>query len=118
MRERGFGSLLGDFGPPWTEFNGVWARGGRRLHNSDKEFALTMGADAESLKAGARGGKGYKSRREGERQLPRQHSQMNSKNFIRTQMRKRSIPNTRECDENVVISFSRKFKTSTLKIVP
>ena len=29
MRERGFGNLLGDFGPPWTEFNGVWARGGR-----------------------------------------------------------------------------------------
>ena len=25
------------------------------LHNSDKEFALTMGADAECLKAGARG---------------------------------------------------------------
>ena len=30
-------------------------RGGRMLHNSDKEFALTMGADAECLKAGARG---------------------------------------------------------------
>ena len=24
MRERGFGNLLGDFGPPWTEVNGVW----------------------------------------------------------------------------------------------
>ena len=58
MRERGFGNLLGDFGPPWTEVNGVWVRGGRRLHNSDKEFALTMGADAESLKAGAGMGKG------------------------------------------------------------
>ena len=111
-RER-VGNLLGDFGPPWTEFNGVWARGGRRLHNSDKEFALTMGADAESLKAGAGDGEGYKGRREGEKQLPRQHTQMNSKNFIRTQMRKRFIPNTRECDENVIISFSRRFKTST-----
>ena len=30
------------------------------LHNSDKEFALTMGADAECLKAGARGEEGYK----------------------------------------------------------
>ena len=47
-RERGIGNLLGDFGSPWTEVNGVWVRGGRRLHNSDKEFALTMGADAEA----------------------------------------------------------------------
>ena len=37
---------------------GVWDRGGRRLFNSDKEFSLTMGADAESLKAGAGMGKG------------------------------------------------------------
>ena len=108
MRERGFGSLLGDFGPPWTEFNGVWARGGRRLHNSDKEFALTMGADAESLKAGAGDGEGCKGQREGEKQLPRQHSQMNSKNFIRTQMRKKSRPNIRECEENVITSLSKK----------
>ena len=113
MRERGFGNLLGDFGPPWTEVNGVWVRGGRRLHNSDKEFALTMGADAESLKAGAGDGEGCRGRREGEKQIPRQHTQMNSKNFIRTQMRKRFILNTRECDENVIISFSRRFKTST-----
>ena len=63
-RERGIGNLLGDFGSPWTEVNGVWVRGGRRLHNSDKEFALTMGADAESLKAGAGDGEGCKGRRE------------------------------------------------------
>ena len=47
-RERGIGNLLGDFGSPWTEVNGVWVRGGRRLHNSDKKFALTMGAEAEA----------------------------------------------------------------------
>ena len=47
-RERGTGDLLGDFGPPWTEVNGVWVRGGRRLHNSDKKFALTLGAEAEA----------------------------------------------------------------------
>ena len=62
MRERGFGNLLGDFGSPWTEINGVWIRGGRKLLNSDKEFALTMGADAESLKAGAGMGKGAGAR--------------------------------------------------------
>ena len=78
MRERGFGNLLGDFGPPWTESTEFWARGGRRLLNSDKEFALTMGADAESLKAGAGDGEGCKGRREGEKQLPRQHTQVNS----------------------------------------
>ena len=33
-------------------------------------------------------------------------------------MRKRSISITRECEENVVISFSRKFKTSTLTMCP
>ena len=103
----------GGFRASLDRVNGVWARGGRRLLNSDKEFALTMGADAESLKAGAGDGEGCKGRREGEKQLPRQHTQMNSKNFIRTQMRKRFIPNTRECDENVIISFSRRFKTST-----
>jgi len=48
VRERRFGSLLGDFGPAWTEFNGVLGRGGRKLHNSDKEFSLTIGADAEA----------------------------------------------------------------------
>ena len=47
-RGRGIGNLPGDFGPPWTEVNEVWVRGGRMLHNSDKEFALTMGADAEA----------------------------------------------------------------------
>ena len=47
-RDRGIGNLPGDFGPPWTEVNEVWVRGGRMLHNSDKEFALTMGADAEA----------------------------------------------------------------------
>ena len=55
MRERGFGNLLGDFGPPWTEVNGVWARGGRRLHNSDKEFALTMGGGCGMLEGGRHG---------------------------------------------------------------
>ena len=48
----------GGFRASLDRVNGVWARGGRRLHNSDKEFALTMGADAESLKAGAGMGKG------------------------------------------------------------
>ena len=72
------GNLLGDFRASLDRVSGVWARGGRRLLNSDKEFALTMGADAESLKAGAGDGEGCKSRREGERQLPRQHTQMNS----------------------------------------
>ena len=47
-RERGTRDLLGDFGSPWTEVNGVWARGGQRLHNSDKKFALTLGAEAEA----------------------------------------------------------------------
>ena len=61
MRERGFGNLLGDFGPPWTEINGVWARGGRRLHNSDKEFALTMGGGCGMLEGGRHGvGERYK----------------------------------------------------------
>ena len=54
-RGRGIGNLPGDFGPPWTEVSEVWVRDGRMLHNSDKEFALTMGADAECSKAGARG---------------------------------------------------------------
>ena len=57
-RGRRIGSLPGDFGPPWTEVSEVWVRGGRMLHNSDKEFALTMGADAECLKAGTRGEEG------------------------------------------------------------
>ena len=70
--------MPGELGPPWTEVSEVWVRDGRMLHNSDKEFALTMGADAECLKAGARGEEGYKSRREGERQLHRQCTQMNS----------------------------------------
>ena len=48
----------GGFRASLDRVNGVWARGGRRLNNSDKEFALTMGADAESLKAGAGMGKG------------------------------------------------------------
>ena len=47
-RERGTGDLLGDFGSPWTEVNGVWVRGGQKLHNSDKKFALTLGAEAEA----------------------------------------------------------------------
>ena len=47
-RDRGIGNLLGDFESPWTEVTGVWVLGGRRLHNSDKKFALTMGADAEA----------------------------------------------------------------------
>ena len=50
--------------------NGVWAQGGRKLNNSVKEFALTMGTDAESLKAGAGDGEGGKGRREGEKQFP------------------------------------------------
>jgi len=29
-RERGTGDLLGDFGFPWTEVNGVWVRGGQK----------------------------------------------------------------------------------------
>ena len=40
--------MLGDFGTPWTEINGVWVRGERRLHNSVKKFALTLGAEAEA----------------------------------------------------------------------
>ena len=67
MRERGFGNLPGDFGPPWTESTEFGLRGGRRLNNSVKEFALTMGTDAESLKAGAGDGEGGKGRREGEK---------------------------------------------------
>ena len=78
MRERGFGNLLGGFRASLDRVMGVWDRGGRRLFNSDKEFSLTMGADAESLKAGAGDGERCKSRREGERLLPRQHTQMNS----------------------------------------
>ena len=58
MRERGFGNLLGGFRASLDRVMGVWDRGGRRLFNSDKEFSLTMGADAESLKAGAGMGKG------------------------------------------------------------
>ena len=46
-RERGTGDLLGDFGPPWTGVNGVWVQGKQKLHNSDKKFALTLGAEAE-----------------------------------------------------------------------
>ena len=60
----------GGFRASLDRVNGVWARGGRRLLNSDKEFALTMGADAESLKAGAGDGEGGKGRREGEKQFP------------------------------------------------
>ena len=65
-RERGFGNLLGDFGPPWTEST-EFGSGWTRLNNSVKEFALTMGTDAESLKAGAGDGEGGKGRREGEK---------------------------------------------------
>ena len=62
-RDRGIGNLLGDFGSPWTEVNGVWVRGGRRLHNSDKKFALTMGAEAEA----EGGGQGWGGVQEPER---------------------------------------------------
>ena len=65
------------------------------------------------LEGGGQRWEGVREPERGREALPRQHSQMNSKNFIRTQMRKRFIPNTRECDENVIISFSRRFKTST-----
>ena len=107
-RERGFGNLLGDFGPPWTEVNGVWVRGGRRLHNSDKEFALTMGADAEAWRRGPGVGRGARAGGRERGGFPGNVPKWTHKNFIRTQMRKRSRSNIRECEKNIVISFFMK----------
>ena len=69
MRGRGLEACWGISGLTGPS-QGVWARDGRRLNNSDKEFALTMEADAESLKAGAGDGQGCRGRREGEKQAP------------------------------------------------
>ena len=107
-RDRGIGNLLGDFGSPWTEVNGVWVRGGRRLHNSDKKFALTMGADAEAWRRGPGVGRGARAGERERGSFPGNMPKWIHKNFIRTQMRKRSRSNIRECEENVEISFSKK----------
>ena len=99
MRERGFGNLLGDFGPPWTEFNGVWVRGERRLLNSDKKFALTQGAEAEAEGGGQRW-EGVQGReREREAASPATYPNELIMNFIRTQTRKKSRSNIRECEK-------------------
>ena len=61
-RERGTGDLLGDFGSPWTEVNGVWVRGGQKLHISDKKLIPHAGSGSGSgrqgpgMGGGARGG--------------------------------------------------------------
>ena len=53
--------MPGDLGPPWTEVSEVWVRDGRMLHNSDKEFALTMGGRCGMLEGGRHGaGERYK----------------------------------------------------------
>ena len=76
-RERGIGNLLGDFGSPWTvstEFGFGVVRGFiTPIKNLPSRWERKR-----KRKAGARGGEGCKSRREGERQLPRQRTQMNS----------------------------------------
>ena len=60
-RGRRIGSLPGDFGPPWTELSEVWVPGWTYFHNSDKEFALTMGGGCGMLEGGRHGaGEGYK----------------------------------------------------------
>ena len=46
------------------------------------------------LEGGGQRWEGVREPERGREALPRQHSQMNSKNFIKTQMRKRFIPNT------------------------
>ena len=96
-------------GPSSTEF---WARGGRKLHNSDKEFSLTMGADAEAWRRGPEVGRGTRA---GERErgsspatFPNEFEEL-YKNSNEEKIYTKHL----ECDENVIISFSRRFKTST-----
>ena len=79
-RERGTRDLPGDFGSPWTEVNGVWVRGGQKLHNSDKKFALTLGAEAEAEGRGQGWGEVQGAERGSEATSPA----MCSNEFIRT----------------------------------
>ena len=54
-------------------------RGGRMLHNSDKEFALTMGGGCGMLEGGRHGaGEGYREPEGGREADHRQHTQANS----------------------------------------
>ena len=96
-------------GPSSTEF---WARGGRKLHNSDKEFSLTIGADAEAWRREPEVGRGTRA---GERErgsspatFPNEFEEL-YKNSNEEKIYTKHL----ECDENVIISFSRRFKTST-----
>ena len=53
--------LAGRFEPPWIELSEVWVPGWTYFHNSDKEFALTMGGGCGMLEGGRHGaGEGYK----------------------------------------------------------
>ena len=64
-RERGTRNLLGDFGSPWSEVNGVWVRGGQKLHNSDKKLIPHAGSGSGSGRQGPGVGRGA---RDGERE--------------------------------------------------
>ena len=57
-RERGTRNLLGDFGSPWTEVNGVWVRGGQKLHISDKKLIPHAGSDSQWQRMGRDGARG------------------------------------------------------------
>ena len=96
-------------GPSSTEF---WARGGRKLHNSDKEFSLTIGADAEAWRrepevgGGARAGE--RERGSSPATFPNEFEEL-----YKNSNEEKIYTRHRECHENVIISFSRRFKTST-----
>ena len=72
--------MPGDFGPPWTELSEVLGSGVDVCFITPiKNLPSRWEADAECLKEGAMGsGRGTRSRREGEKQLHRQHTQTNS----------------------------------------
>ena len=71
--------LAGRFEPPWIELSEVWVPGWTYFHNSDKEFALTMGGGCGMLEGGRHGaGEGYKEPEGGREADHRQHTQANS----------------------------------------
>ena len=71
--------LAGRFGPPWIGLSEVWVPGWTYFHNSDKEFALTMGGGCGMLEGGRHGaGEGYREPEGGREADHRQHTQANS----------------------------------------
>ena len=64
MRERGFGNLLGDFGPPWTESTEFGLGVDEGFITPIKNLPSRW-ERKRKRKAGARGGEGCKGRRRG-----------------------------------------------------